>query len=170
MQMEKRPKIKITIIDRKGPKGCHRGHKVGDTFDFDTERGKICPMAMHVLFPEIDILRYGGEVPGQEKGTAVVACPDADTLTVFKVERIESQQVKLDFNKLLKQIFDYDPDGPNIHHLMAVHGYSRMIAQLFLNLSFSPPLRILSHLNFFKQWVMSIFCKFFVVNSYSKMM
>ena len=38
--------------------------------------------------------------------------------------------------------------------------------QLFLNLSFFPPLRILSHLNFFKQWVMSIFCKFFVVNSY----
>ena len=38
--------------------------------------------------------------------------------------------------------------------------------QLFLNLSFFPQLRILSHLNFFKQWVMSIFCKFFVVNSY----
>ena len=35
--MEKKPKIKITIIDRKGPKGCHRGHKVGDSFDFDTE-------------------------------------------------------------------------------------------------------------------------------------
>ena len=40
--------------------------------------------------------------------------------------------------------------------------------QLFLNLSFFPPLRILSHLNFFKQWVMSIFFKFFVVNSYKK--
>lgn len=36
----------------------------------------------------------------------------------------------MNFNKLLKQIFDYDPDGPNIHHLMAVHGYSRMIAQM----------------------------------------
>ena len=36
----------------------------------------------------------------------------------------------MDFNKLLKDIFDYDPDGPNIHHLMAVHGYSRMIAQM----------------------------------------
>ena len=34
----KRPKIKITIIDRIGKCGCHRGHKVGDTFDFDTER------------------------------------------------------------------------------------------------------------------------------------
>ena len=54
----KRPKIKITIIDRIGKCGCHRGHKVGDTFDFDTERGKLCPMAMHVAFPYIDILRY----------------------------------------------------------------------------------------------------------------
>jgi len=36
----------------------------------------------------------------------------------------------MDFNNLLKSIFDYDPDGPNIHHLMAVHGYSRMIAQM----------------------------------------
>ena len=24
----KRPKIKITLIDQKGEKGCHRGHKI----------------------------------------------------------------------------------------------------------------------------------------------
>ena len=42
-----RPKIKITLIDRKGKHGCHRGHKIGDSFDFDTERGQLCPMAMH---------------------------------------------------------------------------------------------------------------------------
>lgn len=54
-----RPKIKITLIDRKGKHGCHRGHKIGDSFDFDTERGQLCPMAMHVAFPYIDILRYG---------------------------------------------------------------------------------------------------------------
>ena len=46
--MAKRPKIKITLIDRKGPCGCHRGHKIGDSFDFDTQRGELCPMAMHV--------------------------------------------------------------------------------------------------------------------------
>ena len=34
--MAKRPKIKITLIDRKGPSGCHRGHKIGDSFDFFT--------------------------------------------------------------------------------------------------------------------------------------
>lgn len=36
----------------------------------------------------------------------------------------------MNVESLLKDIFDYDPDGPNIHHLMAVHGYSRMIAQM----------------------------------------
>ena len=46
-----RPRIKITLIDQKGTMGCHRGHKVGDSYDFDTDRGKICPMAMHVAFP-----------------------------------------------------------------------------------------------------------------------
>lgn len=85
-----RPKIKITLIDRKGPTPCHRGHKPGDSFDFDTQRGSLCPMAMHVAFPYIDILRYGGEIPGQEKGCAVFACPDVDTLNVFKIERIDS--------------------------------------------------------------------------------
>ena len=85
----KRPRIKITLIDQKGTMGCHRGHKIGDTFDYDMERGKICPMAMHVAFPYIDILRYGGEIPNQEKRTAVFACPDVDTLNIFKVERVD---------------------------------------------------------------------------------
>ena len=45
-----KPKIRITLVDQKGTCGCHRGHKIGDSFDFDTERGKLCPMAMHVHF------------------------------------------------------------------------------------------------------------------------
>ena len=47
----KKPKITITLVDQKGTCGCHRGHKIGDSFDFDTERGALCPMAMHVAFP-----------------------------------------------------------------------------------------------------------------------
>lgn len=35
-----RPRIRITLIDQKGEKGCHRGHKIGDSYDFDTERGE----------------------------------------------------------------------------------------------------------------------------------
>ena len=36
-----RPKIRITLVERKGEKGCHRGHKIGDSFDFDTQRGDL---------------------------------------------------------------------------------------------------------------------------------
>ena len=84
----KRPKIKITLIERKGKIPCHHGHKPGDSFDFDTERGKLCPMAMHAVFPYVDILRYGGEVAGETEGTARVCCPDPDTLNIFKIEKI----------------------------------------------------------------------------------
>ena len=31
-----RPAIRITLIDRLGKRGCHRGHRVGESFDFDT--------------------------------------------------------------------------------------------------------------------------------------
>ena len=84
--MNKKPKIKLTIIDQLGSHPCHHCHKIGDTFDYDTERGKLCPMAAHVAFPYVDILRYGGSIPGQPKGTAVFSCPDVDTINVFKAE------------------------------------------------------------------------------------
>lgn len=66
---------RITLIDQKGTKGCHRGHKPGDSYDFDTERGQLCPMAMHVAFPYVDILRYGGEIPNQEKRNRSIFLP-----------------------------------------------------------------------------------------------
>ncbi|MDD6807709.1 MAG: TIGR04076 family protein [Oscillospiraceae bacterium] len=87
----KRPKIRITLVDRKGTAECHRGHKIGDSYDFDTERGGLCPMAMHVAFPYVDILRYGGEIPNQPKGCAIFSCPDVDTLNIFKIEKIDEE-------------------------------------------------------------------------------
>ena len=91
-----RPRVKITLIDRKGPVGCHRGHRVGDSWDFDTQRGEICPMAMHVAFLYIDILRYGGTIPGQEKGKAEFCCSDADTIMVFEAEIVEKKKDERD--------------------------------------------------------------------------
>ena len=49
--MARRPRIQITLTERIGAHPCHHGHKPGDTWDFDTERGKLCPMAAHVAFP-----------------------------------------------------------------------------------------------------------------------
>ena len=76
--------IKITLVEQKGAHPCHRGHKIGDTFDFDRDRGKICPMAMHVLFPMIDILRYGLKLKSE-----LYCCPDVETINVFKIEKVD---------------------------------------------------------------------------------
>lgn len=81
-----KPKIKITLVDQLGTCGCHRGHKVGDSFDYDTQRGELCPMAMHVAFPYIDILRYGGTLPSQKSGDIRFCCPDVDVINVFRLE------------------------------------------------------------------------------------
>lgn len=82
----KKPKIRLTLVDKLGDGYCHRGHKVGETFDYDTDRGKLCPMAMHVAFPYIDILRYGGTLPPTKAGDFRFCCPDVDIINVFKIE------------------------------------------------------------------------------------
>lgn len=87
-----RPRLRITLIDRKGACPCHHGHHIGDSWDFDTQRGQLCPMAMHVAFLYADILRYGGALPGQPEGQAVFSCPDADTLNIFRIEKIEESR------------------------------------------------------------------------------
>ena len=85
----KKPKITITLVEQKGEKGCHRGHKIGDSYDFDTQRGQLCPMAMHVAFPYVDILRYGGSLPNQPEGTARFCCPDPEVINVFQIKAEE---------------------------------------------------------------------------------
>lgn len=85
----KKPKIKLTLVDKIGKGTCHRGHKIGDNFDYDTDRGKLCPMAMHVAFPYVDILRYGGTPPCSENGEFRFCCPDVDIINVFKIEIID---------------------------------------------------------------------------------
>ena len=72
----------------------YRGHKIRDTFDFDTERGKLCPMAMHVAFPYVDILRYGGNIPKTRNGEIRFCCPDSDVVNVFKIEKEDSNDTQ----------------------------------------------------------------------------
>lgn len=86
-----KPRIRITLVEKLGKCGCHHGHKIGDSFDFDTQRGELCPMVMHVAFPYIDILRYGGSLPVSKAGDIRFCCPDADVLNVFRLEVAEDK-------------------------------------------------------------------------------
>lgn len=91
--MVKRPKIILKVIDKRGTYGCHHGHKIGDEFDFDTDRGNLCPMAAHAAFPYVEILRYGGAVPPSKDydGKLVFCCPDVDVINVFQIDVIPPQ-------------------------------------------------------------------------------
>lgn len=80
------PAIRITLVGQLGKRGCHRGYRVGKSFDFDTERGKLCLMTMHMVFPYVGILRYSGAIPGQSTGMAVSCCPNMGTIDVFWIE------------------------------------------------------------------------------------
>ncbi|MDL2238334.1 TIGR04076 family protein [Christensenellaceae bacterium OttesenSCG-928-K19] len=82
-----RPKITITLVDKKEDGRCHYAHKVGDRFDFGTQRGELCPMAMHVAFPYVDIMRYDGRPPGGEDGRCLFCCPDPKVINVFEIKR-----------------------------------------------------------------------------------
>ena len=87
----RKPKIKISLVDKKGPRGCHHGHQIGDSWDWDTERGYLCPMAQHVAFPYVDILRYGGQLPSKEKDFICFCCPDVDVINVFQIEKVKDE-------------------------------------------------------------------------------
>ena len=79
-------KIMLTLIDRLGNDPCHHGHKIGDQFDYDSERGTLCPMAAHAAFPYVEILKYGGSLPASACGDIRFCCSDADVVNVFKIE------------------------------------------------------------------------------------
>lgn len=80
-----KPKIMIELVEKKGDGKCHHGHSVGDCFEFGKDNGTMCPMAMHAIFPYIDILRYGGELPKGMHGDFRACCPDADVINVFRL-------------------------------------------------------------------------------------
>ena len=83
-------KIRATVVSLKGH--CNNGHAVGQSWDIEslTPAG-ICISAFTCIIPAMRVLRFGGEFPwAKDKGTAQVACPDAENPVVFELRRIKS--------------------------------------------------------------------------------
>ncbi len=80
-------RIIITLVEKKGNGYCHHGHRIGDRFDYETDRGRLCPMAMRVAFPYMDMLRYGGSPPRAQNGKIRFCCPDSDVIQVETIRQ-----------------------------------------------------------------------------------
>lgn len=84
----KKPDVTIELVDKRGTLSCQRGHKIGDVFDFEADRGRLCPYALHALLPYITVLRYGGELtPSPAHGDCRYSCPDADVGCIYSLKR-----------------------------------------------------------------------------------
>lgn len=77
----------IELVEKRGEHSCIRGHKVGDVFDFEVDRGKLCPITLNALSPFIHALRYGGEnLPvSRVHGDYRYSCTDPDVGNVYRL-------------------------------------------------------------------------------------
>jgi len=75
-------------------------HKVGQTFKYPEEKGKICPWLMDSMNSAIRVLEYGGTMPWLYEGTPYqkvidpeglttefIRCPDPSRVVVARISR-----------------------------------------------------------------------------------
>ncbi len=79
--------VKVVKILEKGV--CPFGYKRGDTFTYEEKTPQICHWANLVILPFATALRFGGNIPWEEKGVCRVCCPDPKNPVVFEIRRLE---------------------------------------------------------------------------------
>ncbi|MFW9907306.1 MAG: TIGR04076 family protein [Candidatus Thorarchaeota archaeon] len=86
--------ITIEVIDIKGTGKCSIGQKIGASYNYPEERGKLCPSSFHILYPWILVLLSGGRFSFfEDEGNSVtLACSDIDHPVVYKLTRKEVKQ------------------------------------------------------------------------------
>ena len=89
IEMRTKYKVKIEVIDIKGEGNCSMGQKVGDSYDYPDDRGKMCPTSFHSLFPWILVMLSGGSFAneGDESDNMTSGCPDHRHQVVYKISR-----------------------------------------------------------------------------------
>ena len=56
---ENNENIKITVVERRGKRGCDYGHRVGDVYDYAKDAGRLCPWMLTVANMYISKLKDG---------------------------------------------------------------------------------------------------------------
>lgn len=82
-------KVTIEIIEIQGDGKCSMEQKVGDTFNYPEDRGKMCPSAFYVLYPWIMVMLSGGSFTEEGDGSdfMTTGCPDYRHQVVYKISR-----------------------------------------------------------------------------------
>ena len=86
--------IEVKVVSQKGK--CGAGHKKGDKWVISHHTpGGICLSAYEHMESSINVLKYGGTYPWQEKPDINMAiCPDPGNPVVFQLKRIRKKAAK----------------------------------------------------------------------------
>ena len=81
-----KPKIKITVIGRKGPCGCHRGHKPGDSFVLTRSAASCAPWQCMLPFPISTFCATAAQFPVQNPARQYFAAPMSIPLMFLRLK------------------------------------------------------------------------------------
>jgi len=88
-------KITVVSVGANGqPTNCRNGHEIGDTYDCEYGcPGAFCSKSMAKLFPLMEAVRAGGELPnlltGASKYNGEFTCSDG--VVTFKLEAFRNE-------------------------------------------------------------------------------
>ncbi len=82
-------KVTIEVIDILGEGNCSMDQKVGDSYSYPEDRGKMCPSSFYVLYPWIMVMLSGGSFTEEGDGSdfMTTGCPDYRHQVVYKISR-----------------------------------------------------------------------------------
>ena len=79
-------RVVATVTSIKGT--CGAGHQVGDTFEISCHNpAGLCGFFYHSIFPDLQVLQFGGKLPWWQGDTIEVQCPDPANLLTMKLVR-----------------------------------------------------------------------------------
>ena len=87
---ENNENIKITVVEKRGKRGCDYGHRVGDIYDYAKDAGRLCPWMLTVANMYISKLKELSE------NAVTFCCPDPRVMNIFQIEytgKIEKNKV-----------------------------------------------------------------------------
>jgi len=74
------------IISVKGE--CGAGHKVGDKLKIGCwDTGGLCGFFYHDIFPNLNVMQFGGKYPWDEGNEVILECPDRYNLVTIKINK-----------------------------------------------------------------------------------
>ncbi|MBU2498544.1 MAG: TIGR04076 family protein [Proteobacteria bacterium] len=78
--------LSAEVLSIKGT--CSAGHKIGEAFPISCwDSGGLCGFFYHDIFPNLNVMQFGGEYPWGGADEMVLECPDRDNLVKIRIRR-----------------------------------------------------------------------------------